>query len=352
VDGYAVRASDVAGVTKSRAVGLTVKGIAAAGDTSAYTIAAGEAIKIMTGARIPGGADAVIPLEHTVSEGSLVYILKQNPSNAFIMPAGADVGAGQLIFGRGRVMNSLDVAMMSACGIKTVQVTRRPKIAILSTGNEIVDAHVTPDPGKIVDSNRFLLSGLVNQTGAEVQCLGIAGDSVPAISEAIEQAGPTDMIIITGGIANGDFDKIAEVFNYLGIRNVYHGFDVSSSKNLMVGNVKKSLIFGLPGTMTAVMVNFYLFVRPAIDKMMRKKQMGLSKGIAQLWEDTVIPSQKNRFFIARLEWRNAQAGVMLLPIFKFGVFYPVLDAEVIVELPEPKTKLRAGDPVTVYFLNN
>lgn len=269
MDGYAVRAADVTQVP----VRLKVIGDIPAGSFPSFAIGEGQAARIMTGAPIPVGADAIVPIEETNDDGGgipdWVEIRKSSPRGAYIRQRGEDVRAGEQCFAAGHVLRPQDVGLLAGLGIAQVEVVRRPKVALFSTGDELLLPDQPLAVGKIRDMNRYSLGAMVRALGGEVLDLGIAGDTPAAVRGILLRAveAGADLILSSAGVSVGAYDVVKQVMGEVGTLEFWK-VAMRPGKPLAFGRVRGIPYFGLPGNPVSSLVSFEVFVRPALLKMM------------------------------------------------------------------------------------
>ena len=257
MDGYAVRAED----TTDAPVRLEVVATIAAGNTPDVTVGAKEAARIMTGAPVPDGADAIVMVELTEADGDHVLVTQAVPVGNHIRHPGEDIEAGQEVFPAGTVLGPGHLGVLASLGMKKVPVRPRARVGVLSTGDELLN-------GQIRDSNRPALLALCRQSGFETVDLGTAPDDEQAITAALERgANETDAVLTTGGVSMGDFDYVKVVLDKIGDVE-WMQVAIKPAKPLAFGVIGKTPVFGLPGNPVSSMVSFELFARPAIRLMM------------------------------------------------------------------------------------
>ena len=272
MDGFAVRAADVATVPCD----LVVVGTLAAGAEPSTAVGPGEAIRIMTGAAMPDGADSIVPIENTdPSAGNVdrVRILKAAAHGDAVRPAGEDVQPGQLVFGEGTVLDAGHVGVLASIGCQTVRVYGRPRVGVLSTGDELIEAPTPLRVGQIRDSNRHSLAALVRQAGCEAIDLGLARDTEADIEAHLRTGLETcDAIVTSGGVSVGDFDYVKVVLDRLSAGSVspmrWMQIAIRPAKPLAFGVIGDVPVFGLPGNPVSSMVSFELFAGPALRRML------------------------------------------------------------------------------------
>jgi molybdenum cofactor synthesis domain-containing protein len=270
VDGYAVRAADTAGATPESPVRLRVVDELPAGKAPTVPVGEGEAIRIMTGAPAPEGADAIVMVEDTSAEdaGSVVVITKEAGSGDHIRPAGGDLNVGDRAFPGGSVLGPAHLGVVASLGQPTVKVVRRPRVAVISTGDELVPPGEPLTIGQIRDSNRPMLMAMVAQAGCEAVDVGIGVDDEAVITERLEKAAATcDAAVTSGGVSMGDYDIIKIVLRRIAEMNWWQ-VAIRPAKPLAFGILSGMPVFGLPGNPVSSNVSFELFARPALLKMM------------------------------------------------------------------------------------
>ena len=272
MDGYAVRSDDIRQATADAPVELSVIEEIPAGQPPQQTLEPGQAARIFTGAMLPPGADTVVMQEDTQRQGDRVQIFSAGHPRAFIRERGSYQRAGERVLSVGSVVTPTEVAILAAVQRTQVEVYRRPRIAILSTGNELVSPEETLQPGQIVDSNQFAIAALVQQMGAIPLCQGIVPDQPEALKQAISTAiAEADMVLSSGGVSVGDYDYVDQILSDLGATLHLRSVAVKPGKPLTVATVKNSsaplLYFGLPGNPVSALVSFWRFVAPAMRKL-------------------------------------------------------------------------------------
>ncbi len=264
MDGYALRAADVAGAP----VALEIVGEVRAGQWPDLAVGPGQAVRIMTGAPVPPGADAVQPVESTQPLDEFrVTIRSAVPAGANVAPRGSEARAGTLLLSRGRVIDPAAVAVLASAGKARVRVARRPVVALLVTGDEIVAVSDTPAPGQIRNSNGPAVAAQARLAGATVRLLGVAPDRQDAIAEALRAGLSADVLVVSGGVSAGDYDLVEPALLGLGATFLFTKVAIKPGAPLVFGRRSGTLVFGLPGNPVSAQVTFDLFVRPALLKM-------------------------------------------------------------------------------------
>jgi molybdopterin molybdotransferase len=268
MDGYAVRAED----TRAGAA-LSVVGRVEAGALPARAIARGEAMRIFTGAPLPPGADAVIPQEDVEATSGRVTLRRAVERAAYVRPAGEDVRVGERVLEAGVTLSAAEVGLLATLGHAQVSVYRRPRVAILSTGNELADLGTEPGPGQIPNTNTYSLMAQVLETGGDPISLGVAPDRLEAIEERVRRARDADVILSSAGVSVGELDLVREAFTRAGAELHLWQVSMRPGKPITFGSLGGRPIFGLPGNPVSAMVTFELFVRPALLKMAGRRRL-------------------------------------------------------------------------------
>ncbi len=273
VDGFAVRAADVSGASPSTPARLRIVGTAAAGAAPATPVGAAEAIRIMTGAPIPEGADAVVMVERTSESGGWVDVLEPVAPAANIRRAASDVRAGDVVVAPGTVLGPAHLALLATAGRATVAVVPRPRVGVLSTGDELVPPGEPLGPGQIYDSNRIALIGQIRLAGFEPLDLGCVRDDPAAIEEALRDGTAScDALVTSGGVSMGEFDYLKSVLDRIGEMR-WMQLAIKPAKPFAFGTVAGKPVFGLPGNPVSSMVSFELLARPALAAMSGRSEI-------------------------------------------------------------------------------
>ena len=268
MDGFAVRAADTVGASKDQPITLPVVGTIAAGSVAPRPLAAGEAMRIMTGAPLPEGADAIIMVELTRPAGFDVDLLAEVPSGNHIRPAGDDIQTGAEIFHPGTLLGPGQLGVLASLGRRQVQAYRRPRVGVMSTGDELVEGPEPLKPGQIRDSNRLILLSLAREAGFVPVDLGLIRDDEKAIEAALRNGVATcDAVLTSGGVSMGDFDYVKAVLSRVGDFS-WMQVAIKPAKPLVFGLLDDVPVFGLPGNPVSSMVSFELFARPGLRRMM------------------------------------------------------------------------------------
>jgi len=303
-DGFACRAADVAA-----SLPLEVIGSIRAGEAAAIEVTAGKAVEIMTGAPVPAGADCVVMVEHVLRDGDTLRLasgrLIQQGEN--IVPMGAEARAGTVIVPRGTRISSAQVAVAAACGAGKLSVFRRPRVAIVATGDELVEVSQEPQSQQIRNSNSYSLAAQVIAAGAEPVRLPIARDERVHLESMIRSALETDIVLLSGGVSMGKYDLVEEVLLSLGAEFYFTGALIQPGKPVVFGQIGERYFFGLPGNPVSTMVTFLLFVEPLLGALCGEAGRGPRFAQASLVGEVRVKTGLTRFLPARLTDGHVEA---------------------------------------------
>jgi molybdopterin molybdotransferase len=298
-DGYAVRAADLPGE-------LLVIGEVRAGQRFAGEVARGQAVEIMTGAPIPAGADAVVMVEHTRRIDGRVAIEGAAEPQQFINPQGCEAAANQTVLEGGKRMDYTDVAMLAAFGRTRVAVYRRPVVAIVATGDEIVEVCETPAPFQIRNSNAWSLAAQVTRAGGIPHILPVARDTVEHTREIVTRGLACDLLLLSGGVSAGKYDVVEPVLAELGAEIFFDRVLIQPGQPLVFGRAGARFFFGLPGNPSSTMVTFEIFARAALALLAGQRETALPMPFARLTCDFRRRPGLTRFLPARLTGDGAE----------------------------------------------
>jgi len=344
MDGYAVRAADVAHIPAR----LRVIAEAPAGRLCPAEVAPGTAVRIMTGAPIPAGADTVIPFEHTRTDDEWVEVLREVRPGANVREAGEDVRAGQVVLNPGRVLRPQEIGMLAALGRTEVAVVRRPRVAILATGDEVVPPWETPGPGQIRDANSYTVAAQVRRYGGIPLILGIVRDEEALVRERIRRAlaERADLIVTSGGVSIGDFDLVKGVLATEGEMRFW-SLNMKPGRPLAFGIVGGVPLVGLPGNPVAAMIATELFVRPAVLKMQGFTDWPWPELRARLTDPITRKDGRRHYLRVRLRETDGGWEATLTGDQGSGILYSLVQADGLAVIPEDVNHLPAGAEVRV-----
>jgi molybdopterin molybdotransferase len=260
-DGYAVRVEDVARVPAV----LSVIGESRAGAGADITVERGQCCEIMTGAPLPQGTNAVIMVEHTERlSPEAVKILRSARENEGLLRRGAEAREGEKILQAGRRIGLADIGLLAGAGVSSVTVTRKPRVAVIATGDELVEVDQQPEPGQIRNSNTYTIVAQVKEAGAEAIQLGIGRDNLEDLRDKIRRGLESDILLVSGGVSMGKYDLVESVFAEFGVEVLFDKIAMKPGKPTVFGHRGNGYVFGLPGNPISTMVAFHMFVRPLI----------------------------------------------------------------------------------------
>lgn len=358
MDGYAVRADDVSGASSDSPVYLRVVMDIPAGAFPAEAIGVGQAARIMTGAPLPDGADTVVPVEQTdtnwragsdIALAEQVGILRAAQPGDSVRPAGEDVHIGQKVLQTGTILRPQDIGILAALGYAQVPVVRQPRVAIVSTGDELVDVNEPLAPGKIRDSNSHTLAGLVASYGAIPLRQPIAKDSLDAVRAMFRTAldQQPDLIVSSAGVSVGTFDVVRAVLDELG-KVQFWRVNVRPGKPLAFGEVQGIPFFGLPGNPVSAMVTFDIFVRPALLKLQCRTDD--AETITAVTGEDMSSDGRRSYIRVRLENNNGQFIAHSTGTQSSGALMSMVLADGLLIIPEDVTFVPAGTTLLVRLL--
>lgn len=350
MDGYAVRAADVAAASEDQAVELRVVGEVVAGASSDRSVGPGEAMRIMTGAPVPPGADAIVPVEVTSGGNGDVRIHRASAHGQHVRPVGQDVSPGQRLLARGRRIGPGDIGLLIASGVTRVACFPSPRVAVISTGDELVAPDREPANGQIRDSNGPMLAALVRQAGGVPYLGGPARDDRRSLIDALESnLGHADVVVMTGGVSAGVRDLVADVVAHLGEAAK---FKVAMQPGMpqAVGRIGDVPVFGLPGNPVSAFVSFETFVRPALRVLQGRRDLLRPAVTATLGADVTSPLHKRSYLRVRMS-RDGATWVAT-PTGHQGshMISSIASADGLAQVPEDVTAMAAGERVTVHLL--
>mgnify|MGYP000894222853 CR=1 FL=1 len=347
MDGYAVRAAD----TKDAPAVLKLVGESAAGRGWKGRLKAGEAIRIMTGAPLPSGADAVQKIELTQEADGTVIINEPTEKGRFIVPKGKEVKKGTVVLRGGERLTASNIAIPAAFGYAKLKVSKRPRVAILATGTEIVPIAKRPKPDQIRNSNSLMLASLCQAAGAEAVILPTVGDKLSELSAAIASAAKkSDLVITTGGVSVGKYDLTKEAIAGLGAEVFFEKVKLKPGKPTVFARLKRSFFFGLPGNPVSAAVTFHLFVRRALMLMQSASAIDLPSGFAVIDGEAKGTWERDSYLPASLA-TDSEGRLLAVPLRWHGSsdFIGFANAEALVRIPAG-TSLTSGEVCEVLFL--
>lgn len=353
MDGFAVMAADIERAAPSAPVLLKIVGEASAGKVFKGRLRTGEAVRIMTGAMIPAGADSVVPIEVAdVRDDQSVAFVAPTALGANIRRAGEDIAKNSTVLRRGHLLTPARIGVLAALGITRVRVVHQPLVKILTTGDELVPYDVRPKAGQIRNSSSHVLIGYVERAGAVARFLGIVGDEGKRLRRAIRSGLDADVLLITGGISMGKYDLVKETLAALGVRIRFWRVNIKPGKPLLFGTFGSTLVFGLPGNPVSTSVTFIQFVKPALASMLGRIPDAPTYLSAILDEPVAKRDGKRHFMRGIATMHNGALHVRPQRAQSSGMVSSLAHANCLIIVPEDVEMLETGSNVMVQFIDS
>jgi molybdopterin molybdotransferase len=346
MDGFAVRAADC-----SLGATLKITGYIPAGGLPTTALEPGCAIKIMTGAPTPQGCDAIVPVEEAEEANGCMKVMAAVPRGQHVRFTGEDVRCGETIMPAGTLVRPPEISMLASFGRTSVPVYRQPRVAILSTGDELVEVGEPLSPGKIINSNALSLAASVTEIGAVPVMIGIARDTLESLREKLREGLKADALITSAGVSAGDRDFVRDVLQEFGVKQLFWRVDVKPGGPTAFGVKDGKPVFALPGNPVSTMVTFEEFVRPALLKMMGHKRVFKPFVRAILQNEARKKAGKINFLRVRLEHRDGKYLAYSSGNQTTGILKTMLMADAIAKLPADRTSFSPGEEVEVHILS-
>jgi molybdopterin molybdotransferase len=346
MDGYAVRAADAA--TQAE---LVITGYNPAGETVLPPVAPGCAVKIMTGAAIPPGCELVVPIEETVEQDGRVRLLTALRVREHIRFRGEDVTSGARVLPAGTLLRPPEINLLASFGQALVTVYRRPRVAILSTGDELVELGAPLVEGQIINSNALSLAVAVREAGGEPLLLGIARDTLESHRVKLAEGLNADVLITSAGVSAGDRDLVREVLAELGVTQKFWKIDIKPGRPTAFGVKGKTLVFSLPGNPVSTMVTFEMFVSPALRKLQGIRPALRPFAKAQLLEPVRKRPVRVQFLRVQVRMEEGRLIASSAGDQNTGILSTMVRANGIAVLPAERDRFEAGDEVDVLLLD-
>jgi molybdopterin molybdotransferase len=354
MDGYAVRSGDTIGASLEHPILLQVIADIPAGRIPKDPIKPGQTARIMTGAMVPEGADSIIPVENTNAESArisdTVAIYRSSHPGEFFRPKGQDIQKGQMVLKKNIRLTPQDVGLLASLGISQVPVYRRPRVALLSSGDELIDLETPLLPGRIYDSNSYILAALIREYGAEVISLGVAPDDAAEIDRrllgAVEQG--ADLIVTSAGVSVGAFDYVRSVIEKHGGLDFWR-VNVRPGKPLAFGKYANVPLIGLPGNPVSAFVGFLIFITPAIQKLAGLSEQAVHRFKAVLDED-IESDGRESYLRALVHTDHSQYHAVLAGNQSSGNLFTLVQSNALLIVPSGVKSLPVGEMVDIILL--
>jgi molybdopterin molybdotransferase len=353
MDGFAVKSVDILKATRDKPIQLKVIGVSSAGNPSKLIINSGECIQCMTGAKIPNGADTIIMVEDSsgFSESEYVNIFNNSDKGKHIRKMGEEIIKGELLISKGTRITPNEIGVCATFGYGEINVTKKPKIAIFGTGDELVEPGNKLSDGKIYNSNLYVLSELAKNCGAEIIYKNVIKDDKNSLRYFLLNAIKScDIVISSGGVSMGKFDYIRDVFNELNIKEHFWKVAQKPGMPLFFGSSQNTLFFGLPGNPVSSYICFVQYVIPVIQEMLNEKRN--KKLSATLINNFPVEKTKHRYLFGK-SWINNNGDLICITTMKVGshMLSSSLGANCIIESTNGDCDKKAGDKVIINLLN-
>jgi molybdopterin molybdotransferase len=351
MDGYVLRSEDIRGASPETPIVLDVIEDIPAGRIPQKRVGKNQAARIMTGAPVPEGADAVIRMEDTEKVGKRVRIFIEAPAGQDIRLAGEDVRQGETVISRGDIIRPAEIGMLAALGRSSISVYQKPLVAVLATGDELVDVDEKPTPWQIISSNSYALTAQILDCGAIPLQIGIAKDTREDLTAKLKSALRADLIISSGGVSVGDYDLVKDIMKEVGNRMQFWQVAMRPGKPLAFGAMDGVPLFGLPGNPVSSMVSFEQFVRPSILKMMGHRNL-FRRTIRALLTESIEKKKGIRHFIrARVTIEDGRYQAVSTGKQGSGILKSMVQANGLIVLPEDAASVKVGATVTVQLVD-
>lgn len=353
MDGFALSSGDTQSATDAAPVTLQVVGEVAAGSTFSQTISKHSVVRITTGAPIPLGADAVLELEAVAAKNGSVQIGKPVAAGKNIRKKGEDMKAGATVLGRGTFIRASQLGVLASLGVTRVPVYRKPSVAILTTGNELVEIDQKPQLGQIRNSNAYSLCGLIEESGAEPVNLGTARDNEDELLEKLREGLQHDVLVTSGGVSVGAYDYVLKTLEHIGVEVKFWKVKIKPGMPLVFGVYRDNErrrdipVFGLPGNPVSTMVTFLQFVRPAIFKMMGREDGQQIRLIATLEHDFQKKDSKRHFVRGIVRNEKNRLFVQSTGTQSSGALTSMAKANCLMVISEQQMEIKAGEEVEI-----
>jgi len=353
MDGYAVISTEISGSSSDNPVVLSVTSeVQAGGEYTGSPVKAGEAVRIMTGAPVPEGADAVIPFEDTEEIGGEVKIFKSLEKYENIRFTGEDIKKGDIVLKKGTRIDSARAGLIASMNISNIHVFQKPEVAVIATGDEIVELGSRDLAGKIVNSNAYTLYWEIKKYGGTPRYLGIVKDNIDETAHKLKEAMKSDIIITSGGVSMGKYDFIPEVMKNLGVDIKIQKVLMKPGKPVVFGHIGKKLFFGLPGNPVSVMVSFMQFVRPALLKMSGVEKLEKPVMSAELLEEIKKKPGRKYFIRGKYSIVNNKILVKQTGEQGSGILTSMSEANCLIILPEESGNAKPGEKADIQLIDH
>ncbi|UCG20565.1 MAG: molybdopterin molybdotransferase MoeA [Deltaproteobacteria bacterium] len=351
MDGYAVRSADVESASPEKDLFLKVVGLVGAGQRCERRLKGGETLRVLTGATLPEGADAVVPEEMTISDSGRVRVMAPVRPGAYLLPAGAEIRRGQQLISKGKVLRASELTALATQGYSKFEAIRQPVVSVLATGSELKEVGDRLHEGEVFASNLHTVSQLVKRCGGMIRSMEIAGDDLQTLSESIRREAQADVVVTTGGTGRGEKDLVSAAISTLDGELFFHGVAMSPGKQVIFAKFDQTLVFGLPGRPVATYVAFEQLVRPVLLRMIGLSQVFLPEITATLTHSVQLKGSTLSFLFSRLTFGPRGPEVQALRSKKQGIMAEMLASNGLIKVEPGRDRLQEGEEVRVQLLD-
>jgi molybdopterin molybdotransferase len=346
MDGFAM-----AGSPLSPGNGLVIVGASYAGHPYSSEVQQGQTVRITTGAALPQGTDTVVPIENAEEKGGCVYLTVPPQTGQHVRYRGEECRGNEVLVEAGTILRAGDIALLASAGVERVTVYPRPRVAVISTGDELVELGHQPGPGQIINSNLHLLRTRLSECGFSAVCIGIGADHPDTLDQLIDRALGADVIISTGGVSVGDRDYVQTALEKRDFRKIFWKVAIKPGKPVLFGLIGGKPYFGLPGNPAATAATFELFVKPALKRLAGQATVLPETRRAILIDEVTGGGIRQVFLWCRLEWEENSYRVSVSQYQGPGQNRCLSTTNAILPVPVGSCKLHAGDVVEVFLLS-
>lgn len=344
MDGFAI-----AGKPADLAIGLAVAGASYAGRPYPGILQPGQAVRITTGAALPRGANTVIPLEEAEERNGSIHLTQPPQVGQHVRYQGEECRGSDVLVEAGTLLRAGNIALLASAGVDRIRVYRRPRVAVISTGDELVELGQQPGPGQIINSNLHLLRTRLTECGCTPVCIGIGADDPGQLEQLIDHALDADVIISTGGVSVGEKDHVQATLEKRDFRKIFWKVAIKPGKPVLFGMLEGKPYFGLPGNPAATAATFELFVKPALKRLAGHTFVLPEKRRAVLTDEVAGGGMRQVFLWCRLEWQESSYRVTVSRHQGSGQNRCLSTANAIIPVPVGISKLQAGELVEVFL---
>ena len=351
MDGYAIKSEDTKNYNTENIIELEIKGLIKAGDYCEDELKSGQTFKIMTGAALPKGADAVIEIEKVKADGNrlcLPQVVKQDNN---VIKFGEEIKVGDLALAKGNLIRPAEIGLLASLGYSSVKVYKSPIVALIITGDELVDIDSKLEKGKIRNSNEYSLTALIKNLDAEVLSLGIVSDDKDTLREKVKYAlEKADIVISSGGASVGDYDFVEDVLKEIGAEVKFNSVAIKPGKPVTFATYKEKLFFALPGNPLSLITTFEEFVKPAIEKMMGKENSNKGEFSVILADDFKAKTGRKNLVYVEIRKENGNYYAYKVGSQCSNHLMTMSQANGLIIIPEECGNVKAGDVLNGKFI--